>query len=390
MKRILKYAAIASSAALLALTACKKDDSSESKYTAVFDIVVNMNDNVAEASEAYIIYTDENNTVQTEKITGKGLWEKKLTYNIYGETGTFTQAFRLACLNRNTMKFEGDKEFETRVQYSCEVVYNKNGNIMDFVKKDEQESNEYDESKMTEALIVPIEYEFSVVWRDNNVFNIQRTNNVKLPELKVVTFDDIEFDDSKIIANASFCSGIIDFDNVEDQTYPGTYYGFYASEMHNTNDGTYTNQYSVYNTNASSDAAFGVVYYAEYNNVKGVMSFNDKKARTIVSIAVNNSTYAAKTMINGNSPARAFKDGDWFNVIIEGFNGTESTGKVTASLADFTAGKSFIMSEWTNVDLTSLGEVTSLAITVDSSDKGVYGINTPTYVCVDDIYYIEK
>ncbi len=45
----------------------------------------------------------------------------------------------------------------------------------------------------------------------------------------------------------------------------------------------------------------------------------------------------------------------------------------------------FILEGWQRIDLTSLGMVSSLSFSMDSSDKGDFGINTPTYFALDDL-----
>lgn len=47
----------------------------------------------------------------------------------------------------------------------------------------------------------------------------------------------------------------------------------------------------------------------------------------------------------------------------------------------------FIVEDWQQVDLTSLGEATRIGIEFTSTDVGSFGINTPTYVAIDDIQF---
>ena len=61
-----------------------------------------------------------------------------------------------------------------------------------------------------------------------------------------------------------------------------------------------------------------------------------------------------------------------------------TTGSATFYLADFRDDASLIVDEWTGFSLTALGEARSILISFASSDVGAYGINTPTYVALDD------
>ncbi|MDX9929029.1 MAG: DUF4465 domain-containing protein, partial [Bacteroidales bacterium] len=45
----------------------------------------------------------------------------------------------------------------------------------------------------------------------------------------------------------------------------------------------------------------------------------------------------------------------------------------------------YIANVWTNIDLSLFGYIGGLAIKIESSDTGENGINTPAYVCIDDI-----
>ena len=43
------------------------------------------------------------------------------------------------------------------------------------------------------------------------------------------------------------------------------------------------------------------------------------------------------------------------------------------------------MDQWTDVDLSILGDVYGLSFDYESSDIGSFGINTPTYFAIDNI-----
>ena len=47
--------------------------------------------------------------------------------------------------------------------------------------------------------------------------------------------------------------------------------------------------------------------------------------------------------------------------------------------------KAGIVDTWQEVDLTSLGICTGLYFTMDSRDSGAYGMNTPSYFCIDKL-----
>jgi len=116
--------------------------------------------------------------------------------------------------------------------------------------------------------------------------------------------------------------------------------------------------------------------------------------RQAESIRVANTTYAALAMLDGDAFAKEFggddgTDPDFFLLTITGIDrlGAES-GKVEVYLADYRfadPADDFVLAEWLEVDLTSLGIVRSLRFSLDSSDVGEFGINTPAYFALDDV-----
>ena len=63
-------------------------------------------------------------------------------------------------------------------------------------------------------------------------------------------------------------------------------------------------------------------------------------------------------------------------------------GTVDFYLADYRFAdnsKDYIVENWEYVDLSSLGVVKSLEFSLNSSDAGVFGMNTPAYFAMDDL-----
>lgn len=119
--------------------------------------------------------------------------------------------------------------------------------------------------------------------------------------------------------------------------------------------------------------------------------------KLITPVSLSNTTYAALSMQNGDSFAKKFggttgNDPDFFRVSLNGFDGLNGTGNsvgtVTVNLADFTFANNsqdYILSNWINVDLSSIANSRSVALSFASSDVGGFGINTPTYVALDNL-----
>ena len=75
-----------------------------------------------------------------------------------------------------------------------------------------------------------------------------------------------------------------------------------------------------------------------------------------------------------------FTSGDWAEVKFTGsLNGAE-TGSVSFRMADFSGGKEEIVEEWTLVDLSPLGSVDKIDISLSSSRENVFQV-----VCLDHV-----
>ena len=87
--------------------------------------------------------------------------------------------------------------------------------------------------------------------------------------------------------------------------------------------------------------------------------------------------------VHGDGSARAFEEGDFFELKAVGVaaDGTETTTSI--NLVEFTDGELKALNDWTFFDLSSLGEVTSVYFTLNSTDVGAYGMNTAAYFCMD-------
>ncbi len=110
---------------------------------------------------------------------------------------------------------------------------------------------------------------------------------------------------------------------------------------------------------------------------------------------ITNTTYAALAMLNGNGVSRQFEQGDWFQMTITGLDSDENvTGQLFVFLADYRSSNPddhYILDEWEWIDMSGFGESTAnLRFSFYSSDVGEYGINTPTYVAIDNVVLTAK
>lgn len=158
--------------------------------------------------------------------------------------------------------------------------------------------------------------------------------------------------------------------------------GFAVSSKTDSVNSGYINQYSV----KAGRGALGSDQFAlVFDTATLVLSQSIIKEQKVKSIMLANSTYSYNDMRDGSLFSKKFTDGEWFKVIITGYQGSAIVGTVEYYLADFRSGKKFLNKDWVKVDISVLGEVSSLGFSFDSSDKGVWGVNTPKYVCIDNL-----
>jgi len=194
--------------------------------------------------------------------------------------------------------------------------------------------------------------------------------------------------------SGGFSSSLAYFPNDYNADY-GSFAGWAYSNMANDTTPGLSNQYSAitaagFDVSASGGSNYGLTYVNGASKVR----FTDSTTRKVEGLYVTNSTYTALSMKYGDNFSKEFggpdgDDPDWFKLSVWGYqNGTE-TDTVEFYLADYRFddnSKDYIVETWQWVDLSNLGEVDSLAFGLSSSDVGDYGMNTPAYFCVDNIY----
>lgn len=114
----------------------------------------------------------------------------------------------------------------------------------------------------------------------------------------------------------------------------------------------------------------------------------DRVAFRPVKVKVCNSSYAYYTMLDGNAFSRKFEAGDKFTLTAHGVHADGSESTASFLLADCTGDPSgWFVTDWTDWDLSTLGQVTAVYFTMDSTDSGQWGMNTPAYFCFDRLEY---
>ena len=131
-----------------------------------------------------------------------------------------------------------------------------------------------------------------------------------------------------------------------------------------------------------------VAYYSSWTaeGPSNQVMFMDKDGNmtfTPVGVYVCNHPWAYYNCLNGGGTARAFAEGDYFELTAVGVTADREERTASIRLAEFTDGELRAANDWTYFDLSSLGEVTSVYFTLTTTDVGQYGANTATYFCMD-------
>lgn len=197
--------------------------------------------------------------------------------------------------------------------------------------------------------------------------------------------------------SGSFASGGATFNNRYNPTYD-SWSGFSFSTVKDTTTAGYMNQYAAYapssattGAGAGGSATYAVAYGA--SSGRSVITLPDGYRPD--SIQVTNTTYAAQSLLNGDSFAKKFggasgNDPDSFLLTVFGKDAAgASTGSKTLYLADYRFEdntKDYVVSNWTTLSLAGLtADTRSLTFSLTSTDVGQYGMNTPAYFAADDL-----
>lgn len=215
-------------------------------------------------------------------------------------------------------------------------------------------------------------------------------NNVITPKGVTATFDDFA-------ADIEYVYGYENDDMVCEYFYNeeyGYWGGFAQSRIFDTNEanGVYDNQFAVYNSSAASGNTFLVYYYDSYNEPCDIVFKPGSGVITLSSVKLNLTTYTYASITNEdiNSFARAFDEGDYLKVV---FSLVDASGAVVGNgaecyVVDYRDGKRFVADNWQAYYLPGMILTSDrVRVTIETSDVGEWGANTPLYICMDDLTY---
>ena len=168
--------------------------------------------------------------------------------------------------------------------------------------------------------------------------------------------------------------------------------GFAISADTNTTTPGFLNQYSaIPGRGAAGSTAYAMGYI--YDPI--IIELKEKAlGKPMIGMYVSNSTYGYLSMRDGDAFAKKFggesgNDPDFFILTIKKYSGGAiSDDSINVYLADYRSpdpSKDFILSDWKYIDLSVMGGIDSLILGLRSSDNGIFGMNTPAYVAIDQV-----
>ncbi|MCM2369563.1 DUF4465 domain-containing protein [Aporhodopirellula aestuarii] len=198
-----------------------------------------------------------------------------------------------------------------------------------------------------------------------------------------------EFDNNAGPTGA-FVTGPFELQNSFDNSFGFDFWsGFAVSRGADVTTPGYFNQYSaVTGIGADGSSTYAVAYAGSPATIARVSD------RPFASLDITNTTYAALSMRDGDSFAKKFggesgDDPDFLLLTIDGLDaGGNSIGTVDVYLADYRFENNeldYILTDWTSVDVSAIGDAAVLSMSLSSSDNGSFGMNTPAYFAVDNL-----
>lgn len=166
---------------------------------------------------------------------------------------------------------------------------------------------------------------------------------------------------------------------------------------------SYFNQCSVYNTVSAdstntgaghSGSNFIVAYESTSLGKAGECTLPEGVEKTFVDMWVCNASYVYGSITIGNDYCTPLKKNKgWFKLVVRGYRAgaDEPVAEDAIYLADYRSGAGFCRDKWTRLDLTNIKQqpVNRIDFHFEGSDTGDFGLNTPTYVCIDDIRFVK-
>lgn len=177
-----------------------------------------------------------------------------------------------------------------------------------------------------------------------------------------------------------------------------TWNGWAVSNHKQLGDGSYKDFSAAPAVGANNSANYLIAHVGSTPELNQV-AFKAANGVLLGKVSIANAHYAYYSMKNGDAFSKKFggktgNDPDYFKLTITGIDAQGKEGKkVEHYLADFRFAdnsKDYVAKDWTQVDLSSLGRVNAIRFSLESTDMGDWGMNTPSYFALDEVQIMEQ
>lgn len=175
--------------------------------------------------------------------------------------------------------------------------------------------------------------------------------------------------------------------------------GFAYSQTTDATTPGFGNQFSAFPGGGVGGSPTYAVGFTAGSPSGGISTIQWGGERDVLGAYFTNTTYSALAMRDGDAFAKQFggpsgDDPDWLLLTILGRSSTGAAlGSIDFYLADYRFADNqldYILDTWSWVDLSALGSVASLDFVLTGSDVGQFGLNTPSYFALDDLFAIPE
>ncbi|TXC76200.1 DUF4465 domain-containing protein [Luteibaculum oceani] len=210
----------------------------------------------------------------------------------------------------------------------------------------------------------------------------------------ISTFEDVLSGDSLLNGSESplgttYESGSAIFPNYYDTAWGGYWSnGFAITNISDSSTGDFSNLYGNITGSGYMSNSFAVAKHNSVIKIKG-----EAQNRTVKGFYLTNTTYAYHVVKDGNQFSKRFggdtgNDPDYFRLVVKAYSqGILGADSVVAYLADYRFSdnqQDYILKDWEWVDLTNFGNADSILFTLETTDVGSFGPNTPYFFAIDD------
>ena len=159
--------------------------------------------------------------------------------------------------------------------------------------------------------------------------------------------------------------------------------GFAISDVANQTATGFENQFAAFPGSGSGGSDNYLIGFSFDGNA------NLAASRLLNSIDVTNTTFAALGILGDDGTPTEDElpleeTNGFFELIIQGNNSAASLQQITVRLADYTENNDLLVDFWQTVDVSEL-QSTELTFSFAGSDVGGFGLNTPSYLALDNV-----